>query len=980
MIENITTILLPVLVALTVLFLVLRMRLFADDDVAGRWLFLAGGIVLTAAAAWQGVRQTEAYADWFIAPAYPYLDIAQVVVIFLGLLLAAAGLAFYADWWQMRREDLEVRDQKLSILDNLQRDARGPYQLVDLLNISVKEIVSHLPDCAGAVFLLNRKHRQFVLTTSVGLTQEETALLEYFPLQRNVVSQSIDVGEPILGSSFNFVDRSGKEQPSRFHSVLVLPLVSGMEKIGGILLVAEEEHYFNRSEIRYLQPVAEWIAEKIKSARLERELTAAVRQSEDQTQRSEDLTTRLRAAMAAVGSRESVTSFCRALAGIADSRSVHLFGLTGGSLQFYGGSESMGDVSENFRTALVDALDRNKPLVINQEGVNEAGRQFVATSNLIVPMGGREGSALLLRREDGPFRVNDFDLRMLELFGRLARLVLQRADTERLDLTRRRGFETVLQLLRFDVEVEPENRPAFFVSHMAAALPSGSPALMFRRESNGSFQAVGGEHVPADVLEDLRLLPGEGIVGEAANRAEGKFVFGRSGVGRVVDGFESGAREQIQALFGERGMPGFVAACPILRLDRVAAVALFMLHDVTEGERGEWERLLTLASSLYSVRLTVAELNRRVMQAQTVGGGVDKDLIGRMVNQLNNHLSAVIGNAELAFSRTDLSGDMAQHLRSIIAEAEQAAKSLKGSLGKMRTAAQGSAVAATEEEKTLGGVLQAVLKRLQVAEGLYLAGGRAREISVSVDADGAVGVAEEKLYGLVEEMLNRFGAAVGEDDVLTVRTYMHGECLCMDLSRHHRNFPPVEQVAKFGEYQEAEDALKQRPSDTFLRYLVESDVAYAHDRHSQPPTYLSFRFPGMKGAAPARAEQSREAVRILAIDDQTVILDLISAMSQSMGYEVQVASSGPEGIELAKKHQFTIVLTDLAMPGMSGLEAAAEIRKLQPATPIVLVTGWEVTTEPAQLEAAGIVDVLYKPFRIEQLTDIIRSAVRSPSV
>ncbi|HPC11003.1 MAG TPA: response regulator, partial [candidate division Zixibacteria bacterium] len=901
----------------------------------------------------------------------PYLDLAHFAVILAGLLLAAAGLAFYADGWQTRREDIEVRDQKLSILDNLQRDARGPYQLVDLLSMSIREIVSHLPDAAGAVFLLNRKHRQFVLTASVGLSQEETALLEYFPLQRNTVSQSIDIGEPILGRSFSFIERSGAERPSRFQSVLVLPLVSGMEKIGGILLVAEAEHYFSRAEIRYLQPVAEWIAEKIKSARLERELTAAVRQSEERAQRGDDLATRLRAATAALGARDGVAAFCRALAGVAESRSVHLFGLTGGALQFYGGSESLGDISENYRTALVDALDRNKPLVINQEGVGDGGRKFVAVSSLVAPLGGREASALLLRREDGPFRVDDDDLKQLELFGGLARLALQRADTERLDLTRRKGFETVLQLLRFDVDVEPDKQPDFFTAHMAPALPAGSLAVLFRRENDGSFTAVGG----APGAADLRLLPGEGIVGEAANRAEGRFVFSRAAVGRAIEALESGSREQMQALFGEQGVPGFAAACPILRLDRVAAVALFLLYDATESERGEWERLLTLASSLYSVRLTVAELNRRVLEAQTTGGGVDQDLVGRMVNELNNHLSAVIGNAELAFTRTNLTGDVAQHLRSVIAEAEQAAKALKDSLGRMRLPAPSTAVAAVED-KSLGAVVKAVLRRLQVAENLYLAGGRAREMAVLAEADGVVPVAEERLYGLVEEMLNRFGAAAADDDVLTLRLYRSDDRLCLDLSRHHRNFPPVDKVAGFGEYEGAPEALRQRPSDTFLRYLADSDVTYAHDRHTQPSTYLSFQFPTAAPGGSARAARPKEAVRILAIDDQTVILDLIAAMSQSMGYEVAVASSGPEGIALARRQRFTLVLTDLAMPGMSGLEVAAEIRKLQPDTPIVLVTGWEVTTDRAQLEEAGIVRVLYKPFRIEQLTEIIRSAVQ----
>ena len=78
---------------------------------------------------------------------------------------------------------------------------------------------------------------------------------------------------------------------------------------------------------------------------------------------------------------------------------------------------------------------------------------------------------------------------------------------------------------------------------------------------------------------------------------------------------------------------------------------------------------------------------------------------------------------------------------------------------------------------------------------------------------------------------------------------------------------------------------------------------------------------------------------------------------------------------MASEASFDIVLTDLAMPGMSGLEVARRIRQLHPHTPIVLVTGWEVNISRAELEAAGITEVLYKPFRIEQLTEIIQSAI-----
>jgi CheY-like chemotaxis protein len=372
-------------------------------------------------------------------------------------------------------------------------------------------------------------------------------------------------------------------------------------------------------------------------------------------------------------------------------------------------------------------------------------------------------------------------------------------------------------------------------------------------------------------------------------------------------------------------------------------------------------------------------LNRRAATPTGAGAAIDTDLLAQTVNQLNNHLSAVIGNAELAFTRTNLSGETEEHLRSIIAEAEEAARYLKESLGRMEAGELAGSVT-VPREKSLGDTVESILRRLRVAEGLYMAGGRAREINLHLQDDAPVPVAEERLLGLVEETLNRFGSAAADDDVLSIGLYRREDSLYLDISRHRKNFPAVEQVAGFGNYNWPEKILAERPADTFLRYLAGSGAAYAHDRMTQPPSYLSFRFPIETAPVARLAERTEEPVRILAIDDQTVILDLISAMSQSLGYEVHTASSGSEGIALARKHRYSIVLTDLAMPGMSGLDAAAEIRKYQPDTPIVLVTGWEVRTDPDRLASAGIVDVLYKPFRIEQLTDVIRKAVAARTI
>ncbi|HWR84349.1 MAG TPA: response regulator, partial [Candidatus Deferrimicrobium sp.] len=148
---------------------------------------------------------------------------------------------------------------------------------------------------------------------------------------------------------------------------------------------------------------------------------------------------------------------------------------------------------------------------------------------------------------------------------------------------------------------------------------------------------------------------------------------------------------------------------------------------------------------------------------------------------------------------------------------------------------------------------------------------------------------------------------------------------------------------------------------------------------NRAPAYISFRFPA-RSEITASAPVASHRATVLAIDDQPVILDLISAMCRSLGYEALTASTGEEGVIIASRRAVDIVLVDLAMPGISGLEVARRIRAISPEVPIVLVTGWEASISHSELQQAGISQVLNKPFRIEQLTEIFQSAIASPSV
>jgi len=962
-------------VLVSVVFLIYRLGLFSPERVSGRFAFLFGGILMFTAAVWQVVRYTTEYDDWFIEGAYPILDVAQVVIFIGGILLAVIGLALYADFWQTRKDELSLRDQQLSILSNLQTDAREPYQTMELMDLSIREIVSHLPDSSGAMFLLNRSQRQLVLTSSVGFTKQETALLERYPYGQNSITQAIEATEPVISGTFDFIDHAGKRIVSKFNSCLVLPLISGSEKIGALILVAPGSRYFGRTEIKYLSPVADWLAEMIKSSRLAKDLSSTKRDLEAVASQYQELARRLTSATDAFSRSDVLTSFCASMVGLATSQSVHLLGIKSGALHFYGGSEPLVELSENYRTALIDALDRRKPLIINQEATTDDGRSYIARSSLLYPLTLDEDQIALLFLKDGsPFRVTEQELKEIDIYGRLAMLTVKQSHVHRLDFTRRKGLDKILQLLRLDPGLTFSDDPGFFMKHLSAVLPAGSVGVMFAKQKDGSYAAVDGLRAGSELITTLRTLPGEGPVGAAT--AEGRVVYlsGRARVNQELQSFDEVNRDTVQKLFGEKGTPNFGAACPILMANAVVGVALVFMFDVSEDEKSEWQRLLTLATGLFSLRLSINALHaERVPAPPEIP---EQQVIGEAINRLNNHLSAIVGNAGLAEARSDLSGEVRRHFKSIVDEAERASQYLKRSLGGFTPDVE-AATSPPAEPDNLNDVIEAVLSRSRISDNLYMIAGHAREVRRILAGVDQVEFSSDTIRSLFEEAMNRFASLTEEEDVISVATYLKDGFVYLDISRHHRDFPAVQNVARFGHYQRSDEVLQHRPADTFLKHLGGGDCFYSFDRVAQDPSYLSFKFP--VSGVPRQSEPASDRPRILAIDDQAVILDLISAMCQTTGYEVKTASTGEEGLQLALSERFDIILTDLAMPGLSGLEIAHEVRKKKRQLPIVLVTGWEVNISKERLEAAGITRVLYKPFRIEQLTDIITSLLASKS-
>lgn len=116
--------------------------------------------------------------------------------------------------------------------------------------------------------------------------------------------------------------------------------------------------------------------------------------------------------------------------------------------------------------------------------------------------------------------------------------------------------------------------------------------------------------------------------------------------------------------------------------------------------------------------------------------------------------------------------------------------------------------------------------------------------------------------------------------------------------------------------------------------------------------------------------------RVLVVDDEKYMCDVCSRTLQRSGYEVITANNPEVAIDLLKSEHFDLLLTDIKMPGMSGLDLANIARERDPAIAIIIMTGFASRENLQQSVQHGVADFLSKPFEIDQLRIAVDQALR----
>ena len=119
------------------------------------------------------------------------------------------------------------------------------------------------------------------------------------------------------------------------------------------------------------------------------------------------------------------------------------------------------------------------------------------------------------------------------------------------------------------------------------------------------------------------------------------------------------------------------------------------------------------------------------------------------------------------------------------------------------------------------------------------------------------------------------------------------------------------------------------------------------------------------------------AKKILLVDDEELVIRSVGKLLQKQGYEVLMASSGEEAINLVQKEIIDLVVFDVRMPQMNGIEAIKAIRQYQKkvgrkAIPEILITGYADEHMMEEAEELKVADCLYKPFNVRDFLTCIK--------
>jgi len=241
---------------------------------------------------------------------------------------------------------------------------------------------------------------------------------------------------------------------------------------------------------------------------------------------------------------------------------------------------------------------------------------------------------------------------------------------------------------------------------------------------------------------------------------------------------------------------------------------------------------------------------------------------------------------------------------------------------------------------------------------------------------------ESELREVITNILNNAFDAMPEGGDILIRAAMEDDFVVIELSDTGKGIEKKEIDKIFDPF-----FTTKGPKSTGLGMSVSYGIIKQHggtitvNSIKGEKTTFTIKLPPAEGTVVKKENFEAVTVQrkkdILIIEDEEIVRKVIEEILISEGHNTFTAQDGEQGLDFFSKKKFDLVITDLAMPGMTGWQVATEIKKIDENMPVILTTGWELIPSEEESDKKNVDIIVKKPFTVNSLIGAIREVCKS---
>lgn len=871
-----------------------------------------------------------------------------------ALLMMAAGLGLV--FWSLGSLSIGVRRMQQQQMDeegwqklysHLQEIALQPFSFVEILNLSLKQLQDRSEVDGAVVMLFKENTSELILAAFSELSPETAKKLEKLQVSGDVFGRAQKLGQPQLVGNLSDSDKMTEQlfADTGYLSAAVFPLRSHDKTIGSVGLLSTRPFHFNQNRVRAIGVATAFLGTVLVGVRQDKEISKLrdrLRPSEEAKRITDELFFRrgiggdlqLREALEFERVRKFFDADCIKLAARdADGE----FRIKASS----GGAERGLLLEQRKLTGISRAVKERKLLLMTSPQAKPAGGGYDSMPRQVlfvpVPYPDRDDLVLLLESESASLEFSREKLSAVRVasvyLADLYFLFLEKRQGERYRNSIRQLSDLIGRLMQAGSAKEIAS-----VLHESVAffLPSALLRLIFLRESESTH---------------FKLLKQSGLAGLSSAESESD-VRKLSAWGNALQGLESNLqkvkREEILATLPdayrgelERLLPGMPESLQQVFAPVEVGRSMFgftlLCFDESTPIQQESVDLYCRLADLAATRLQMMF----DQEDETRSAGLAPGAL-RQLDNLNNMVTRVLATAQLLEE-----GVRREELPS-----------------RYRTGLEKVGDAALQMGEMIKSMGQQALREAAAVEADAVSGAGSADLEQWLDRhrselDIQNGLVDAGLRTLVSQLFDN-----GSQGSLHISTCSAGQHAFFQLTLDPELHGALTERANEENGWIASESLTDLPES--IRMLGgEMQLG----RKGEDITTLIWRLPRKAGE-----KERRTRLRILGIDDQEAIRDLLQNIISALGHQVKTVSDSGEAMELMQREPYDVVIVEVALPGQSGWEIARQVKAYAPRTPVIMLSGWDYQEQAAGEDRQHADFVLTKPFKMEQLRQAITDA------